>query len=208
MFQKGKIFQGSIALAICFLLIAITIVVVLSYQDFNYSKSQAALSPVSNKKVTLTVKNVFRGSGTGGKITSNPAGNIDCGIKCSMGFGDYLKKVTLYAKPDSHSKFVKWSGDCSSKGSCLIFNPKTDKKVTATFCSDECTAFDSTRCSGTSELQTCKRDSDGVCLIWVAKKCSGSTNCDYGYCTAKQRPQWYCSNGACAYTCYNSSSCK
>jgi len=120
-----------------------------------------------------------------------------------------VKKVSLYAKPSTYSiKFVKWSGDCwGTRSTCTLRGIYRDKSATALFCSDECIAS-SKRCSSTDTMQACGKDGNNKCLIWKTIKCSGSTRCGYGKCSSKQKPQWYCANNSCTYTCYSSSSCR
>ncbi len=211
MSQKRKLFQGPslhIVLAICFLVLAMIIVVFLSGKDFDYSKLQGA--SMSTVPATLTVTNVSTATTAKGTITSNPKG-IDCGRICSMALGGFNSKISLYATPDRFSRFVGWSGaSCVGRGSCLITNNGTNKSVTATFCADVCSAFGQTRCSGTTRYQICRDYNGDSCLEWSASSlCTGSKSCDYGTCTKTQKPQWYCTGaGKCAYTCYTDKTCK
>lgn len=204
MSQKRKLFQGSslnIFLAICFLMLAIIVVVFLSNKDFNYSKMQAAT--VATTLPTLTVAKIARGTGAGGTITSNPSG-ISCGARCSRTFSRSDYRVYLYATSNSLSKFVEWSGACTGKGQCSVVNNNTNKSVSATFCTNICTTGQR-RCSGTTAYQICYDYNGDGCLEWNVPGlgCYGSGVCDYGTCTRTQRPQWYCSGaGNCTYTCY------
>ena len=75
-------------------------------------------------------------------------------------------------------------------------------------CTNECILGQSA-CSDTSHRQICGQyDTDG-CLEWsAASTCQGNVACDYGNCSAIQRPSWSCKGGKCIYTCSNSQSCQ
>ena len=77
---------------------------------------------------TLTVSKAGTGAGA---ITSNPAGFIDCGARCSFRTTSALT-LTLVATPASGSTFAGWSGACSGTGDCTV-STATDQSVTATF---------------------------------------------------------------------------
>jgi len=76
-------------------------------------------------------------SGTGdGTVTSSPKG-INCGSDCNETFAKNAKpkKVTLKIKPDAHSTFLGWGGDCQAsktKTSCKL-TMDSDKNVTVSF---------------------------------------------------------------------------
>jgi uncharacterized repeat protein (TIGR02543 family) len=71
------------------------------------------------------------GTGTGGSISSNPAG-IDCGATCTSSF-DQNTVVILTATPAIvGSIFVGWSGDCTGTTTCTV-TMNADKNVTANF---------------------------------------------------------------------------
>ena len=59
----------------------------------------------------------------------------------------------------------------------------------------------------TSLGKSCGSWADGCGGTLNCGSCSGSTACDYGSCTATQRPSWYCNNGTCAYSCSYDASC-
>jgi hypothetical protein len=71
-------------------------------------------------------------SGTGGKVTSSPAG-IDCGADCQH-FYNSGTVVTLTADPDPGSPFLGWTGDCTGLACSLTMD--ANKSVTAMFASN------------------------------------------------------------------------
>lgn len=78
---------------------------------------------------TLTVNRA--GSGTG-EVQSSPYG-IDCGRITQTCSAQVSGKVTLTAKAEFDSYFVRWSGaGCSGSGKCEV-QMDADKTVTATF---------------------------------------------------------------------------
>ncbi|MFZ3136425.1 MAG: choice-of-anchor D domain-containing protein [Thermodesulfovibrionales bacterium] len=84
------------------------------------------------QQYTLTVTK----SRTVGIITSSPKG-IDCGSDCSETYqkSSRSKQVTLKAKPNAHSTFLGWGGDCQSSGtkiSCKL-TMDSSKNVSASF---------------------------------------------------------------------------
>lgn len=93
----------------------------------NYNFNSVSVLINTTRKYTLTVSKTGTGSGI---ITSNPPG-INCGTSCSYGFN----YVTLKATPDTGSRFVKWSGDCSSCGTNTECNitMSEDKSCSAIF---------------------------------------------------------------------------
>ena len=212
MFIKDRLGK-EIVFTIAFLFLAMVITIYLSLQDFNYINRQAALTSNTLPTITLTVKKESMNTGAGGTITSN--GAINCGTTCSMKLGGLKKKVTLYAKPNAFSKFVKWTGDCSRRSSCIVSYSSNDKYVTAVFCSDKCIRYGEIRCVGTNTYQGCRhsKDTDYVCLDWdssqgICGSGKGQTKCGYGICDRYQKPQWYCSNNSCKFTCYTAPECK
>jgi hypothetical protein len=77
---------------------------------------------------TLTVNKA--GNGTGGTVTSNPAG-IDCGATCSAVY-NHGTVVSVFAISDTSGAFTGWSGACAGKGACSI-TMNSSRSVTATF---------------------------------------------------------------------------
>lgn len=75
----------------------------------------------------LTVSRAGNGSG---RLASNPAG-IVCGSTCASSF-TYGATVILTATPATGSRFVGWSGACTSTGTCAL-TMKAAQSVTATF---------------------------------------------------------------------------
>jgi PASTA domain/Divergent InlB B-repeat domain len=70
-------------------------------------------------------------NGTGGRVTSAPAG-MDCGSTCTHAFFEGAQ-VVLSASPDYGWSFGGWSGACTNAtGTCAIAMD-ADKAVTATF---------------------------------------------------------------------------
>jgi uncharacterized repeat protein (TIGR02543 family) len=72
-------------------------------------------------------------SGTGGKVTSSPAG-IDCGADCQH-FYNSGTVVTLTADPDPGSSFVGWTGDCT--GATCTVTMDQNRSVNAAFASNK-----------------------------------------------------------------------
>jgi len=76
-------------------------------------------------------------------------------------------------------------------------------------CTNECSYIGQTRCYNYNHRQICGNYDSDSCLEWSqAELCTGPTNCGYGTCASNQRPNWYCSNGTCTYTCSYDSSCE
>src|SRR5207253_1584706 len=89
------------------------------------SKSATA----SFTRITYTLGVSVTG-GTGGKVTSSPAG-IDCGATCSASFNSGTP-VTLTATPISGWMFQGWGGACSGTGSCSL-TMTSNQSVSAAF---------------------------------------------------------------------------
>src|SRR5207253_8189589 len=68
--------------------------------------------------------------GSGGKVTSSPAG-IDCGATCSASFNAGTP-VILTATPVSGWVFQGWGGACSGIGTCSL-TMNADQSVSASF---------------------------------------------------------------------------
>src|SRR5437660_6880204 len=83
----------------------------------------------SSTRITYTLGVSVTG-GTGGKVTSSPAG-IDCGATCSAGFNSGTP-VTLTATPASGWLFQGWGGACSGTGTCSL-TMDASKSATASF---------------------------------------------------------------------------
>ncbi|MDD2731956.1 MAG: hypothetical protein PHI53_02040 [Candidatus Pacebacteria bacterium] len=74
-------------------------------------------------------------------------------------------------------------------------------------CSSECSSGQ-TRCSDDGHRQVCGNYDSDTCLEWsLPDLCAGDTYCGYGTCSDSQKPQWYCSSGACYYRCVSDSTC-
>jgi len=77
------------------------------------------------------------------------------------------------------------------------------------FCTNECSYLGEVRCYDSTHRQICGNYDSDVCLEWSSPElCSGPTNCGYGNCASNQRPNWYCSNGTCTYSCIYDSTCE
>ncbi len=81
------------------------------------------------QKFTLTVDKT-----EGGKVTSTPAGDIDCGSSCGHTYLDSgtAATVSLTATPDRSVEFGGWGGDCTGTGACVV-TMDADRTVSATF---------------------------------------------------------------------------
>lgn len=66
-----------------------------------------------------------------GRITSSPAG-LDCPVACSLEFQSGTS-VALTATPDSGSRFVAWTGACTSKAPVCRMTVGGDTTATAVF---------------------------------------------------------------------------
>jgi Bacterial Ig domain/Divergent InlB B-repeat domain len=93
-----------------------------------------APSAVHGTPVTFTVTSghtltVLKSAAGAGKVKSSPDG-IDCGNVCSASFADGTP-VTLTEMPDTGSKFLSWSGDCSGQTCSLTMS--ADHTATANF---------------------------------------------------------------------------
>jgi hypothetical protein len=74
-------------------------------------------------------------------------------------------------------------------------------------CNDECSSVGQMTCSGNGNKTCGNYDSDS-CLEWGSiQSCQGSTSCGYGTCDNDEKPSWYCTGGACAYTCSYDNAC-
>ena len=69
-------------------------------------------------------------SGTGGRVTSSPAGT-DCGSICTYAFFEGTQ-VVLTATPDAGWSFRGWSGACTGTGLCTV-TMDAAKDIIATF---------------------------------------------------------------------------
>lgn len=66
-----------------------------------------------------------------GTVTSNPAA-IRCGVTCSARFNPGTS-VTLTARADSNSRFLGWTGGCSSRGTRCTLTADRTRSVMARF---------------------------------------------------------------------------
>jgi Divergent InlB B-repeat domain len=58
-------------------------------------------------------------AGTGdGRVVSSPPG-LDCGARCTLGVA-FGTRVTLVARPDPRSRFVKWTPACGQLPTCTV----------------------------------------------------------------------------------------
>ena len=99
-----------------------------SAQTCRVTMSQAQEVSAAFKGVTQYMVTVS--AGTGGIVTSNPAG-IDCGTTCSTGF-DAATQVSLEAQPNRGYRFVGWAGACSGSSTCNLVMT-SNQSVQATF---------------------------------------------------------------------------
>lgn len=105
--------------------------------DINYQGTVSGTLVINTPTLTVAVTaNGAQPSGTGGTITSSPAG-ISCAnsaggtlVTCA---GSFAGTVNLYATPYALSTFGGWGGgNCSGLGACSV-TMTGDKTVTATF---------------------------------------------------------------------------
>jgi len=80
-------------------------------------------------RITYTLTTTLSG-GSGGTITSNPAG-ISCGATCSSTYA-VNTAVSLTATPNSGATFTGWSGSCTGTGTCAVTMDQA-RNVTASF---------------------------------------------------------------------------
>jgi hypothetical protein len=75
---------------------------------------------------------VKTGTGTG-SVVSNPAGAIDCGSTCAHDY-PIQSSVQVVATPDANSRFIAWTGACSTASTtCTVSNMTQARTVTAVF---------------------------------------------------------------------------
>jgi hypothetical protein len=89
--------------------------------------SDLGSTPSTPSTYTLTTSK----SGTGGTLTSNPAG-ITCGSDCSESYASGTK-VTLTATSSSGATFSGWSGACSGTATTCTVTMDAAQTVKATF---------------------------------------------------------------------------
>lgn len=76
-------------------------------------------------------------------------------------------------------------------------------------CTNECSYTGQIRCYDYNHRQVCGNYDSDSCLEWSSPEiCSGPTTCGYGICASNQRPNWYCSQGNCTYSCVYDTSCE
>ncbi|MBZ9569410.1 hypothetical protein KJA16_00625 [Patescibacteria group bacterium] len=71
-------------------------------------------------------------------------------------------------------------------------------------CADDCPFIGKTQCYNRTYRLVCDDYDYDSCLEWSSPQlCSGSTSYGYGFCSANQRPKWYCSYSKqkCFYSC-------
>jgi len=73
---------------------------------------------------------------------------------------------------------------------------------------DECDFNGQAECYNNDYKRICGYYDNISALRWSSPQlCVGNTSCGYETCSDSQRPDWYCSGGDCAYTCFEDSSC-
>ena len=95
-----------------------------------YNTSNCSTGGNGSNDVYYTLTTLRSGLGSG-KITSSPAG-IDCGVICSVSLL-WNSSATLTATSFPGSKFVSWSGDCTSTSTTCTVVMTGNKLVTAIF---------------------------------------------------------------------------
>jgi hypothetical protein len=90
----------------------------------------------------------------------------------------------------------------------LVSEKSYTEPVPAPTCYDQCSYSGQTRCYDGERKQVCGQHDSDPCLEWSHSiSCAGSTSCGYGTCDNDEKPDWYCSNGNCVYTCNYNSDC-
>ena len=82
----------------------------------------------AKKRFSVTIQKAGEGGGT---VTSTGS-PLNCGAACSATF-EAGTVVRLRAEPDAKSRFVGWTGVCSSTATQCIFTVDAETTVTATF---------------------------------------------------------------------------
>ncbi|HRY60485.1 MAG TPA: hypothetical protein P5096_03825 [Patescibacteria group bacterium] len=72
------------------------------------------------------------GTGSGGVLSTNPAGDISCGTSCYVD-KMYNSSITLKANASAGSAFTGWSGACTGTNNLCTVTMDTAKDVKATF---------------------------------------------------------------------------
>jgi len=99
-------------------------------------------------QMTLSIAKI--GTGTGGVITSLPAG-IDCGVTCT-GIYDWSTPVTLTATPATGSTFQGWTGACSGTATTCTVTLDQNQNVSADFAPMQMTLTTAKTGSGTGTI--------------------------------------------------------
>jgi Tol biopolymer transport system component len=89
----------------------------------DWQRTLITVLPLSVSTVSL--------SGTGGTVTSQPSG-INCGTLCTKDFVAGTT-ITLTATPKAGSRFVNWSGACTSKSTTCTVTMNQARSVIAYF---------------------------------------------------------------------------
>lgn len=108
----------------------------------------------------LTVVKTELDAATGTVTSTDPVGDISCGLECTKTYADSLA-VRLQATPDSGFLFSGWSGPCSGTGDCAV-TVDGDIFVGATFFVDP----DPDRDGVLTGVDNCPRDANADQLDW------------------------------------------
>lgn len=94
-------------------------------------KETAKLDQPSTRQLTVVV------TGTGGRISSSPAGISDCRESSGTCEADFASNtvVQLAAAPDANRSFTGWGGACTGTSQSCTVVMNGDRTVTATFTS-------------------------------------------------------------------------
>lgn len=180
--------------------------------SYSYSWSGACIG------TSLTCSNAFTASGTQTATIYVTSGNQNASAICSAN----INQTCQCCSWGSWQNQGCGSGGCGSNQmyqiryrSCTPSACDTQQETQCVYdsscvpqCTNECSYSGLTECYNGNSRRTCGNYDSDSCLEWgTTQTCSGDTSCGYGTCSDNQKPQWYCSNGSCTYTCYNDSNC-
>jgi hypothetical protein len=154
--------------------------------------------------------NYIDGTLLGWKTSDNPTliGNIYSGWAL---LGKYSPKAQEVIKATLNSiESGKYPGqNYTSYGKIsLSGHILRNENINVPDCSNICSKKDETKCSGSTNIQTCGDYNEDFCMEWSEPySCTGSVVCGYENCDTTQIPNWYCSNGVCKYNCVYNSNC-